>query len=157
MLPASQSQLRAWDGAWGTPTLPNRRPIRMVPCLVPSSNTQVLQGLSLPSLEPRVMTPVSKDGCHPAKNDWAQRAGRIGPTPPFIILIRNSPRGGVICPKSCDFLELYTNRKISTFLSFPLLSGYLGASGSAFEKERRGRPRGPGFSNGLWQGLREWG
>lgn len=41
--------------------------------------------------------------------------------------------------QSCNFLELETNRKTSILLFFPLLSGYLAAWGSAFEKERRGQ------------------
>lgn len=42
-------------------------------------------------------------------------------------------------PKVGNFLKLETNRKTSMWVFFPLLSGYLRALGSAFEKERRGR------------------
>lgn len=37
-------------------------------------------------------------------------------------------------PKVCNFLELETNRKTSTVLLFPRLSGYLGALGSALKR-----------------------
>ncbi|XP_057347278.1 uncharacterized protein LOC130680558 [Manis pentadactyla] len=60
---------------------------------------------------------------------------------PFIILIRNSPRGDVIRPKSCSFLELETNRKTSVVVFSPPFPGYLRALVSAV-KRRQGAAEG---------------
>ena len=104
-------------------------------------NAQMPQGLTVaPPVATGYNPVICGRSCHAAKNYWTEKTGKIGPAPSFIILIRNSPRGDVICPKSCNFLEPETNRKISMLLFFPLLSGYLGAPGFAFERERRGRP-----------------
>lgn len=61
----------------------------------------------------------------------------------FIILIRNSPRGDVICPASGNFLQPETSRKTCTSRSWPPLSGYLRAPARLSNREGEVAAGGP--------------